>query len=133
MHSYKVSTGAEFGEVISITNVSPNKDTYINLRHLTEEELAKLDTNKDRMYYLLWFDLSTIAVNEEVVIEMLPVEGGRNLWLNNYNFAYDKMSGFGGYNLSRFDKSWSSSSNTSIKVVQRNPYDITLKKLGRIS
>jgi hypothetical protein len=102
MHSYKVSTGAEFGEVISITNVSPNKDTYINLRHLTEEELAKLDTNKDRMYYLLWFDLSTIAVNEEVVIEMLPVEGGRNLWLNNYNFAYDKMSGFGGYSLGRF-------------------------------
>ena len=130
MHYYKVSTGAEFGEVISITNVSPNKDTYINLRHLTEEELAKLDTNKDRMYYLLWFDLSTIAVNEEVVIEMLPVEGGRNLWLNNYNFAYDKMSGFGGYNLSRFNKSWSSSSNTSVIVVSRNPYDITLKKLG---
>lgn len=130
MRSYKVSTGAEFSEVISITNVSPNKDTYINLRHLTEEELAKLDTNKDRMYYLLWFDLSTIAVNEEVVIEMLPVEGGRNLWLNNYNFAYDKMSGFGGYNLSRFDKSWSSSSNTSVIVVSRNPYDITLKKLG---
>lgn len=132
MHSYKVSTGAEFSEVISITNVSPNKDTYINLRHLTEEELAKLDTNKDRMYYLLWFDLSTIAVNEEVVIEMLPVEGGRNLWLNNYNFAYDKMSGFGGYSLGRFDKSWASSSsnNTSVIVVSRNPYDITLKKLG---
>lgn len=50
--------------------------------------------------------------------------------LTNYNHAYDKMSGYGGYNLSRFDKSWSSSSNTSIKVVQRNPYDITLKKLG---
>lgn len=50
--------------------------------------------------------------------------------ITNYNHAYDKMSGYGGYNLSRFDKSWSSSSNTSIKVVQRNPYDITLKKLG---
>lgn len=52
--------------------------------------------------------------------------------LTNHNHAYDKMSGYGGYNLSRFDKSWasSSSSNTSIKVVQRNPYDITLKKLG---
>lgn len=50
--------------------------------------------------------------------------------ITNYNHAYDKMSGFGGYNLSRFDKPWSSSSNTSIKVVQRNPYDITLKKLG---
>lgn len=50
--------------------------------------------------------------------------------ITNYNHAYDKMSGYGGYNLSRFDKSWASSSNTSIKVVQRNPYDITLKKLG---
>lgn len=52
--------------------------------------------------------------------------------LTNHNHAYDKMSGYGGYNLGRFDKSWasSSSSNTSIKVVQRNPYDITLKKLG---
>lgn len=54
--------------------------------------------------------------------------------ITNYNHAYDKMSGYGGYNLGRFDKSWasSSSSNTSIKVVQRNPYDITLKKLGEI-
>lgn len=52
--------------------------------------------------------------------------------LTNYNHAYDKMSGYGGYNLGRFDKSWtsSSSSNTSIKVVSQNPYDITLKKLG---
>lgn len=53
--------------------------------------------------------------------------------ITNYNHAYNKMSGYGGYNLGRFDKSWasSSSSNTSIKVVQRNPYDITLKKLDR--
>ena len=50
--------------------------------------------------------------------------------ITNYNHAYDKMSGYGGYNLGRFDKSWASSSNTSIKVVQQNPYDITLKRLG---
>ena len=52
--------------------------------------------------------------------------------LTNTNFAYDKMSGFGGYSLGRFDKSWASSSsnNTSVVVVLRNPYDITLKKLG---
>lgn len=52
--------------------------------------------------------------------------------LTNYNHAYDKMSGYGGYSLGRFDKSWSSSSsnNTSVIVVSRNPYDITLKKLG---
>ena len=52
--------------------------------------------------------------------------------LTNTNFAYDKMSGYGGYSLGRFDKSWASSSsnNTSVIVVSRNPYDITLKKLG---
>lgn len=52
--------------------------------------------------------------------------------LTNYNHAYDKMSGYGGYSLGRFDKSWASSSsnNTSVIVVSRNPYDITLKKLG---
>lgn len=133
MHSYKVSTGAEFGEVISITNVSPNKDTYINLRHLTEEELAKLDTNKDRMYYLLWFDLSTIAVNEEVVIEMLPVEGGRNLWLNNYNFAYDKMSGFGGYEFDKFTNTsrWiETKRENGIEVIEKNDYSFTAKRVG---
>lgn len=65
-----------------------------------------------------------------ILIEVLPADNGTRYGLTNTNFAYDKMSGYGGYNLSRFDKSWSSSSNTSIKVVQRNPYDITLKKLG---
>ena len=65
-----------------------------------------------------------------ILIEVLPADNSVRYGLSNKNFAYDKMSGYGGYNLSRFDKSWSSSSNTSIKVVQRNPYDITLKKLG---
>lgn len=53
-----------------------------------------------------------------------------NYDLTNYNHAYDNMSGYGGYSLERFDKSWSSSNNTSVIVVSRNPYDITLKKLG---
>lgn len=55
-----------------------------------------------------------------------------NYDLTNYNHAYDKMSGYGGYSLGRFDKSWASSSsnNTSVIVVSRNPYDITLKKSG---
>lgn len=56
-----------------------------------------------------------------------------NYDLTNYNHAYDKMSGYGGYSLGRFDKSWSSSNNTSVIVVSRNPYDITLKKLGENS
>lgn len=51
--------------------------------------------------------------------------------LTNTNFAYDKMSGFGGYTLGKFTNSWSLSNNSnSISIVASNPYDITLKKLG---
>ena len=51
--------------------------------------------------------------------------------LTNTNFAYDNMSGFGGYTLGKFTNSWSLSNNSnSISIVARNPYDITLKKLG---
>ena len=72
MHSYKPN-GENFGYVVNNITLNPNEDTSINLRHLTEEELTELDVNKDRMYYLLWFDLSTLAVDEEVTIEMLPL------------------------------------------------------------
>ena len=51
--------------------------------------------------------------------------------LTNNNFAYDNMSGFGGYTLGKFTNSWSLSNNSnSISIVARNPYHITLKKLG---
>lgn len=54
--------------------------------------------------------------------------------LTNTNFAYDKMSGFGGYTLGKFTNSWSLKNNSnSISIVARNPYDITLKKLGENS
>lgn len=75
MHSYK-SNGENFGYVVNNITLNPNEDTSINLRHLTEEELTELEANKDRMYYLLWFDLSTLAVDEEVTIEMLPLFEG---------------------------------------------------------
>ena len=54
--------------------------------------------------------------------------------ITNYNHAYDKMSGFGGYTLGKFTNSWSLSNNSnSISIVAHNPYDITLKKLGENS
>lgn len=54
--------------------------------------------------------------------------------LTNNNFAYDNMSGFGGYTLGKFTNSWSLiNNNNSISIVSRNPYDITLKKLGENS
>lgn len=72
MHSYN-SDGKNFAHMVNNITLNPNEDTSINLRHLTEEELTKLGANKDRMYYLLCFDLSTLAVDEEVTIEMLPL------------------------------------------------------------
>ncbi len=79
------------------------------------------------MYYLLWFDVSTIAVNEEVTIEMLPAEGGRNLWLNNYGMAYNKMSGYGGYYFSPFSNTveWymsPTSDNIQLSEVKNGDY-----------
>lgn len=134
MHYNEVSSTELRQKVVSVTTINPNEDTLINLRHLTEEELTELNVNKSTMYYLLWFDVSTLAVNEEVTIEMLPVEGGRNLWLNNYGFAYDKMSGYGGYNFAPFTNTseWkmNQSLTPTLEVVNRNATDITIKRIS---
>lgn len=79
-------------------------------------------------YYWDAYGKTNLDEDKDTIQQRGVAEGDYDI--TNYNHAYNKMSGYGGYNLSRFDKSWSSSSNTSIKVVQRNPYDITLKKLG---
>ena len=81
-------------------------------------------------YYWDAYGKTNLDADKATIQQRGVAEGDYDI--TNYNHAYDKMSGYGGYNLGRFDKSWasSSSSNTSIKVVQRNPYDITLKKLG---
>lgn len=131
MHYNAISSTELRQKVVSVTTINPNEDTLINLRHLTEEELTELNVNKSTMYYLLWFDVSTLAVNEEVTIEMLPVEGGRNLWLNNYGFAYDKMSGYEGYSFKSFNdsQSWNIRGNsTGVEIISRNGYSMTVKK-----
>lgn len=79
-------------------------------------------------YYWDAYGKTNLDADKATIQQRGVAEGDYDI--TNYNHAYDKMSGYGGYNLGRFDKSWASSSNTSIKVVQRNPYDITLKKLG---
>lgn len=132
MHYNAISSTELRQKVVSVTTINPNEDTLINLRHLTEEELTELNVNKSTMYYLLWFDVSTLAINEEVTIEMLPVEGGRNLWLNNYGFAYDKMSGYEGYSFKSFNdsQSWNiRGDSTGVEIISRNGYSMTVKKL----
>lgn len=133
MHYNAISSTELRQKVVSVTTINPNEGTLINLRHLTEEELTELNVNKSTMYYLLWFDVSTLAVNEEVTIEMLPAEGGRDLWLNNYGVAYDKMSGYGGYLFKSFNDSADSwnirGDGTGVEIISRDGYSMTIKKL----
>ena len=134
MHYNKVSEEGLFQEVISNPIINPNEDTLINLKHLTEEKLTELNANKSTMYYILWFDLSTLAVDEEVTIEMLPVEGGKSLALTNNNFAYDKMSGYEGYSFSSFNdiSNWAvRAGGSGLEVISRDGYSITFKKLAQ--
>lgn len=94
-------------------------------------EYVGIEAKVEKMpYYWDAYGKTNLDVDKATIQQRGVAEGDYDI--TNYNHAYDKMSGYGGYNLGRFDKSWasSSSSNTSIKVVQRNPYDITLKKLG---
>lgn len=133
MHYNEVSSTVLKQVVVSNPAVNPNEDSFINLRHLTEEELTELNANKSTVYYLLCFDLSTLAVDEEVTIEMLPVEGGKSLALTNNNFAYDKMSGYGGYSFKSFNDSqdtWNiRGDGTGVEIVSRDGYSMTVKKL----
>lgn len=71
-----ISDGQFFGRTIMSTTLNPAQDATISLKHMTEEELNELGMNKDGMYYGIWFDLSTLAVDEEVTIEMLPLFEG---------------------------------------------------------
>ena len=53
--------------------------------------------------------------------------------LTNNNFAYDKISGFGGYEFAKFDNTseWSAKNREDgIEVIERNAYSFTAKRTG---
>ena len=53
--------------------------------------------------------------------------------LTNYNHAYNKMSGYGGYAFAKFDNTseWIYTNNSdTIEVVNRDGYDVVLRKVG---
>jgi hypothetical protein len=53
--------------------------------------------------------------------------------LTNYNHAYDKMSGYGGYKFAKFDNAIEWFAEDSSMVVNRNGYLITLKKVPNVA
>ena len=56
-----------------------------------------------------------------------------NYDLTNYNHAYDKMSGYGGYKFAKFDNTIEWFAEDSSMVVNRNGYLITLKKVPNVA
>ena len=68
-----------------------------------------------------------------ILIEVLPPENPILYGLSNTNFAYDKMSGFGGYPFAKFDNTteWFNNGATPM-IVSRNGYSVTLKKVSGI-
>lgn len=76
VHGLSISEGKDKSVKIQELVLNPNEDNYTNLKTLNEEELAQIDISTNSLYYLLWFDLSTLAVDEEVTIEMLPLFEG---------------------------------------------------------
>jgi hypothetical protein len=73
VHGLSISEGKDKSVRVQELVLNPNEDNYTNLKTLNEEELAQIDISTNSLYYILWFDLSTLAVNEEVTIEMLPL------------------------------------------------------------
>ena len=76
VHGLSISEGKDKSVKVQELVLNPNEDNYTNLKTLNEEELAQIDISTNSLYYLLWFDLSTLAVDEEVTIEMLPLFEG---------------------------------------------------------
>lgn len=76
VHGLSISEGKDKSVRVQELVLNSNEDNYTNLKTLNEEELAQIDISTNSLYYLLWFDLSTLAVDEEVTIEMLPLFEG---------------------------------------------------------
>lgn len=76
VHGLSISEGKYKSARVQELVLNPNEDNYTNLKTLNEEELAQIDISTNSLYYSLWFDLSTLAVDEEVTIEMLPLFEG---------------------------------------------------------
>lgn len=68
-----------------------------------------------------------------ILIEVLPADNSTFYGLTNTNFAYDKMSGFGGYEFAKFDNTneWINDGATPM-IISRNGYSVTLKKVSNI-
>lgn len=110
-------------------------ETYSLLYHASEDIRFNVIANEPLITELPYgtFEIIGLGNDSYITIELLPTEINTRYGLSNKNFAYDKMSGYGGYEFAKFDNTseWISTNNSdTIEVVNRDGYDVVLRKVG---
>lgn len=136
IYDYHYRKIGESGESTPISNgvrMTANEEFTFTVNPVSQDDIDKYNIDVSTGYYMLYFRLNALSINEEVTIEMLPIEGGKSLALTNSNFAYDKMSGYGGYSFKSFNDSQDSwnirGDGTGVEIISRDGYSMTVKKL----
>lgn len=132
-HYRKVGESGESTPLSKGVQMIANKEFTFTVNPVSQDDIDKYNIDVSTGYYMLYFRLNKLSINEEITIEMLPIEGGKSLALTNSNFAYDKMSGYGGYSFKSFNDSQDSwnirGDGTGVEIISRDGYSMTVKKL----
>ena len=81
-------------------------------------------------YYWDAYGKSNFDADRRYIKDLVSLQQANSL--ENFNFAYDKMSGYGGYSFKSFNDSqdWNiRGDGTGVEIVSRDGYSITIKKL----
>lgn len=110
-------------------------ETYSLLYHASEDIRFNVIANEPLITELPYgtFEIIGLGNDSYITIELLPTETSTLYGLSNINFAYDKMSGYGGYAFAKFDNTaeWIYTNNSdTIEVVNRDGYSVVLRKVG---
>lgn len=135
------------GVVPCIGNGGVNKDLYVKMAiydFMLFDNISTDDKIKELNEYVgiepkvekppyYWDTYGKTNFDEDkATIQQRGVAVG-NYDLTNYNHAYDKMSGYGGYEFAKFDNTteWTNRNRENgIEVIERNAYSFTAKRIG---
>lgn len=105
----------------------------------TDEEIKELnnivgiegDYVQKPSYYWDAYGKSNLDVDKGYIKDLVSLQQANSL--ENFNFAYDKMSGYGGYSFKSFNDSQDSwnirGDGTGVEIISRDGYSMTVKKL----
>jgi hypothetical protein len=105
----------------------------------TDEEIKQLndivgiegDYVQKPSYYWDAYGKSNLDVDKGYIKDLVSLQQANSL--ENFNFVYDKMSGYGGYSFKSFNDSQDSwnirGDGTGVEIISRDGYSMTVKKL----